>query len=76
MAVEEQEQQHKEGCEGEEEGDGEEEVEEDGGLGVMDESAILNEYANNPYVALFPCSKYLFYQSVSLCAPPFQVFSY
>ena len=54
MAVEEQEQQHKEGCEGEEEGDGEEEVEEDGGLGVMDESAILSEYANNPYAALFP----------------------
>ena len=51
---EEEEQQHKEGCEGEEDGDGEEEVEEDGRLGVMDESAILSEYTNNPYVALFP----------------------
>ena len=36
------------------EGDGEEEVEEDGRLGVMDESAILSEYTNNPYVELFP----------------------
>ena len=39
---EEEEQQHKERCEGKEEGDGEEEVEEDWGLGVMDKSAILS----------------------------------
>ena len=49
----EEEQQHKEGCQGEEEGDGEEVVEE-GRLGVMDVSAILSEYAKNPYAALFP----------------------
>ena len=50
---EEEEEKQKEGLEGEEEGDGEEVVEERG-LGSMHLSTIiiLSEYASNPYTAL------------------------